>query len=171
QHLPRITLSGSVGGAHLSSGGFSQSGSVWSLGPLAVTLPIFDAGSRAANVDAAAARFDAAAAAYRGKLRGAVREVEDALIALQSSAARGEDARHAAQGFEASYRATEARFQGGLASLFELEDARRTALAARSALLELQRERVAAWLSLYRAVGGAWSDTDLAASTVQVRTN
>ena len=47
-----------------------------------------------------------------------------------------------------SFTATEARYKGGLASLVELEDARRTALAAETALVALQRERVAAWLSL-----------------------
>jgi NodT family efflux transporter outer membrane factor (OMF) lipoprotein len=171
QRLPRITLAGSIGQARFSSAGFTQDGTVWSLGPLAVTLPVFDAGRRAAQVDAATARLDEAASAYRARLRGAVREVEDALLALQSSAARGDDARLAAEGFDASYRATESRHRGGLASLFELEDARRSALAAQSALIELQRERVAAWISLYRAVGGGWTDPDLAAPTTQARTN
>ena len=171
QHLPRITLSGLVGRARFSGADFTQSGTVWNLGPLAVSLPLFDGGVRTANVEAAAARYDAAASAYRGRLRGAVREVEDALIALQSSAARADDARTAAEGFEASYRATESRYTGGLASLFELEDARRSALAAQSALIELQRERVAAWISLYRAVGGGWTDPDLSAPTAQARMN
>ena len=63
----------------------------------------------------------------------------------------------ATEGFAASYRATDARYKGGLASLFELEDARRSALQAQSALIELQRERVAAWISLYRALGGGWA--------------
>ena len=70
----------------------------------------------------------------------------------------------AAEGFERSYRAAESRFRGGLASLFELEDARRTAVAAQSALIDLQRERVAAWISLYRALGGGWSASDTVAS-------
>ena len=90
----------------------------------------------------------------------AVREVESALVALQSTAGRGDDARTAAEGFERSYRAVESRYRGGLASLFELEDARRTAVAAQSALIELQRERVAAWISLYRALGGGWTPAD-----------
>ena len=40
-----------------------------------------------------------------------------------------EDARTAAEGYRASFTATEARFRGGLASLFELEDARRLFVA------------------------------------------
>jgi outer membrane protein TolC len=132
---------------------------LWSLGPLAVSLPIFDAGTRRANVEAARARYDSAASAYRAKLRGAVREVEEALVQLQTTASQSEDARIAVEGFEASYKAAEARFRGGLASLFELEDARRSAALAQSQLIELQRLRVAAWISLYRALGGGWSPT------------
>jgi len=160
QRLPRVTLSGSVSAARFEAGGITGTGALWSIGPLAVSLPVFDAGTRAANVDAARARYDAAVSTYRAKLRGAVREVEEALVQLQSTAARTEDARIAVEGYEASFRAADARFRGGLASLFELEDARRTALQAQSQLIDLQRERVAAWISLYRALGGGWSAAD-----------
>jgi NodT family efflux transporter outer membrane factor (OMF) lipoprotein len=159
QRLPRVSLSGSVAAARFEAGGLTGHGTLWSLGPLAVSLPIFDAGTRRANADAARARYDAAASAYRGKLRGAVREVEEALVQLQSTASQAEDARIAVEGYEASYKAAEARFRGGLGSLFELEDARRSAALAQSQLIELQRLRVAAWISLYRALGGGWSAT------------
>ena len=160
QRYPRIALAGSITPTHLDIGGVSANGSVWSVGPVTVTLPIFDGGVRRANAEAAQARLDAAASAYAGSLRTAVREVEEALVGLQSTAARGEDAVIAAEGFERSYRAVEARYKGGLASLFELEDARRSAVAAQSALIDLRRERVAAWIALYRALGGGWDATD-----------
>ena len=127
---------------------------------MSLTLPIFDAGRRAAAVDAAQARYEEAAALYRARVRQAVREVEEALLALDSARARNEDARVATEGYRASFTATEARYKGGLASLVELEDARRTALAAETALVALQRERVAAWIALYRAAGGGWSRPD-----------
>lgn len=163
QRYPRIALAGSITPTRLDIGGVSASGTVWSVGPVTVTLPIFDGGVRRANAHAAQARLDAAASNYAGSLRTAVREVEEALVGLQSTAARGEDAAIAADGFERSYRAVEARYKGGLASLFELEDARRSAVAAQSALIDLQRERVAAWIALYRALGGGWDATDAVA--------
>jgi hypothetical protein len=43
----------------------------------------------------------------------------------------------------------------GLASLVELEDARRTSLAAQTALVSLQQERMTAWIALYRAWAAA----------------
>lgn len=160
QRYPRIGLAGSISAARFESGAFSQSGTLWSIGPVTVSLPLFDGGARRANVVAAQARYDEAGALYRAKLRTAVREVEEALVALQSTVDRDADAQVATEGFATSFRATEARFKGGLASLYELEDARRSALQAQVALIDLQRERSTAWISLYRALGGGWSNTD-----------
>ncbi len=155
--LPRITLAGSVGAARIDFGAGSFSGTTWSIGPVAVSLPVFDAGARRANVVAARARYDEATIAYAATLRNAIRDVENALIALQGTADRSADAQTAADNFEVSYRATEARYKSGFGTLFELEDARRSALAAQNTLIDLRRERIAAWIALYRALGGGWS--------------
>lgn len=163
QSLPRITLAGSIGAARFSSGALSVDGSVWSLGPLQLTLPLFDGGTRRANLAAARARYDEAVVVYAARLRNAVREVEEALVRLQATSDRAPDTQAAADGFDAAFRAAEARYKGGLASLFELEDARRNAVQAQSALIELQRERAAAWVQLYRALGGGWDAADLQA--------
>ncbi len=157
--LPRIALAGSFSRSRFDAADFgTQTGTLWAIGPITVSLPLFDGGTRRADVSAAQARYDEAVLLYRGKLRNAVREVEEALVALQSTADRSADAQVATEGFAASFRATEARFKGGLASLFELEDARRSALGAETAATELQRERATAWISLYRALGGGWAD-------------
>ena len=57
-----------------------------------------------------------------------------------------------------------ARWRAGLASLVELEDARRTSLAAQTALVSLQQERMTAWIALYRAVGGGWDPSQTTAN-------
>ena len=156
QQYPRLALSGSVGLARFWAGGVSDNLTTWSIGPLALSVPLFDGGRRAANVSAARARYEEAAAAYRARARQAVREVEEALVRLESAALRNEDARVATADYRAYFNATEARYRNGMASLVELEDARRTALAAEMALLGLQREREAAWIGLYRAAGGGF---------------
>ena len=170
RRYPRIGLSGSISAARFESSLGAQSGTLWSIGPVTVSLPLFDGGARRANVVAAQARYDEAGAVYRGKLRTAVREVEEALVALQSTADRSTDAQVATEGFAASFRATEARFKGGLASLFELEDARRSALQAQIALIDLQRERGTAWISLYRALGGGWSNPQTSVAVAEATT-
>jgi outer membrane protein TolC len=158
QRYPRLGLNGAVGVARVHTGGMGTNLTTWSIGPLALSLPIFDGGRRAAQEEAARARYDEAAALYRARVRLAVSEVEQALVRLQSSTERNGSAQTAAEGYRASFAATEARWRAGMASLVELEDARRTALAAQNALTALQHERTAAWVALYRAAGGGWKE-------------
>ena len=158
EQWPRITLAGSVGLARVELAGTRFSGTTWSLGPVAVSLPVFDAGARRANVDAARARYVEATSVYASTLRNAIREIESSLVTLQGTADRAADAQTTADNFEISYRATEARYKSGFGTLFELEDARRSALVAQNTLIDLRRERVAAWIALYRALGGGWTE-------------
>jgi outer membrane protein, multidrug efflux system len=169
--MPRLSLSGSIGAAQVNVGSYTSEGATWSIGPLAITLPLYDGGARAANVQAAQARYEAAVVQYRSKVRQAVAEVEIALLNLQSTASRRGDSQAAAEGYRASFNATQARYRSGLASLVELEDARRTSLAAETALVSLQRERMAAWIALYRAAGGGWSVADNAVAAAAAITN
>ncbi len=157
QRYPRLSLSGSIGAARFRTGGADTDLSTWSIGPLALSVPLFDAGRRAANVDAARARYEEAVTNYRASVRQAVREVEAALVNLDSIAARSDDVRIATEGYRASFNATEARYKIGMASLVELEESRRTRLAAENALVTLERDRRAAWIALYRALGGGWT--------------
>lgn len=160
QRWPRIALAGNIGTMRVEGGGVITDGTVWSAGPVTVTLPIFDAGTRRANAEAAHARYVAATTVYAARLREAIRDVEVALVTLDSTAQRSRDALIAANGFERSFLATEASYQGGMVSLFELEDARRSLSNARSAVINLHRERICAWITLYRGLGGGWSATE-----------
>ena len=151
-----MSFTGNEGTAWTRAGGATNDLNTWSLGPLALTVPLFDGGRRAAQVDATRARYDEAVAVYQGRVRQAVSEVEQALVRLQNTAERTGSARAAVQGYRTSFNATDARWRAGMASLVELEDARRTLLAAQTTLVALQLERPSAWVSLYRAAGGGW---------------
>ena len=89
--------------------------------------------------------------------RNAVREVEEALARLNSASLRLEDVNKSADGFKVSLTATQMRYQASLANLFELEDARRADLQAQTNVVTLSNERALAWISLYRAMGGGWT--------------
>ncbi|WPB56851.1 efflux transporter outer membrane subunit [Xylophilus sp. GOD-11R] len=156
QRYPRLRLQGSVSQARLNYGGQSFDFSNWQVGPVALSLPIFDGGRLAANVDSAKARYDEAAAQFRAKARQAVREVEEALVNLQAATDRIASAETAAEGYKRALAGTQARYDAGLATLIALEDVRRTALASETARVNLRRERMAAWIALYRAAGGGW---------------
>ncbi len=162
QHWPRLSLNGSIGTLRLADGATRTGLTTWSFGPLAISLPIWDAGQRAANVQVAQAGYASAVLTYRAKVRQAVREVEDALVNLNGLTTRSTDASVAAQGYAESLVALQQRHAQGLASLMELEDARRSALAADSQVLLLALERQRAWVALYRAAGGGFTAAALA---------
>lgn len=168
QRFPKLSLQGSIAALQIRGGGLRESLDTWTIGPLALSVPIFDAGTRAANVEAAQGRYDEAVSLYRASVRRAVREVEEALINLQGTADRAADADTAVRNYQVSLDATQARFDTGLASLFDLEDARRTLFVSQTARVALQRERAEAWVSLYRAMGGGWTRPDSLASTAPI---
>ncbi len=157
ERYPKLTLSGSIGRMQIRTSGFRESLDTWTVGPLSLTVPLLDGGARAANAEAAKARYTEAVSLYRANVRQAVREVEEALVNLDATTARSTDADTAVKNYQASFDATQARYSSGLASLFELEDSRRTLFAAQTARVSLQRESTEAWVSLYRSMGGGWS--------------
>lgn len=171
QRWPKITLSGDITPTRLHSAGVSTDGVVWGVGPISITMPLFDGGVRKAEAQAALIRYEATATIFTARVREAVREVENALVSLQSTAARSADTGIAVEGFTRSYRATESAYRSGVSSVFELEDARRSLVTARSTAIELDRERVNAWIALYRATGGGWSTTDLPKAGLPSKSN
>jgi NodT family efflux transporter outer membrane factor (OMF) lipoprotein len=153
---PGLSLGGSVGALRYGSAGVDTDLTTWSFGPLALTLPVFDAGQRAALVDAATADYVAAVATYRGKVRQAVREVEEALVTLDSTLQRETDTRAVREVRLQNLTAAQIRERNGLANALEVEEARRALIAAQTDVLALQLERKRAWVALYRAAGGGW---------------
>jgi outer membrane protein, multidrug efflux system len=155
---PRITLTGSIGYGVSSFGGSEDRGRTWSYGP-AISVPIFDAGRRAANADAARARYAESLATYKGRVALAVREVEQSLVRIASATNRDGDSKAALKGYEAFLTAADARVRVGAANQVELEEARRAVVAAQGAVVGVERERLTSWISLYKSVGGAWKNT------------
>jgi outer membrane protein, multidrug efflux system len=154
---PRITLTGSIGYGISSFGGSEDRGRTWSYGP-AISVPIFDAGRRAANADAARARYLEALATYKGRTALAVREVEQSLVRIASATNRDGDSKAALKGYEAFLTAADARVRVGAANQVELEEARRAVVAAQGAVVGVERERLTSWITLYKSVGGAWKN-------------
>ncbi len=158
---PRITLNGTIGISHLSSTSISSNGTVWSIGPINVVFPLYDGGVRKANVSVAQARYQAVILSYASLLREAIREVEQALVTLDSAAKRRRDSYATAMHYENAYQITEAAYRSGAANLFDLEATRSSMISAQSSLIELERERITAWIRLYRATGGGWSSASI----------
>lgn len=153
---PKISLTGNVGPIRLNTDGVPLAANTWSFGP-SVSLPLLDGGRLVAGVEAARAQYVAAESAYRQKARDAVKEVEQALVRLSAASERAEDVHRAAEGYRAAFLATESRQRAGLAAVLDLEESRRLMLNADIAVAAWEQEQVAAWIALYRAVGGGWT--------------
>lgn len=154
--LPGLSLSGSLLRNRLSGEGTTATFNTWAIGPISLSLPLLGRDALRASNDSAQARYEAAAIAYAGTLSQAVAEVEQALVSLASLRERGAATETAQAGYEQSLKGTEARYRVGLANLNELEEARRLKLNADSSAVNLQQERINAWIQLYVALGGGF---------------
>lgn len=152
---PQLQLLGSVSVMGVKLGSERDETRGWSFGP-SLSLPLLDGGARRSDAEAAQARWRQAEAAWRVTATQAVREVEEALLRVTAQAARLDAAQASLASYEQALKGTEQRWRHGLASATELDEQRRLTLAARSQQLQLQREGLTAWLSLYKAVGGGF---------------
>ncbi len=154
---PALSLSGNIGWGSTRQMGITNDGLTWSIGPVAFSLPLTNSAVTRSNTEAAVVAYNEAVITLQAKARQAVREVEESLVNLNAAKQRGTHVKAAADGYGASLVATQSRYRAGLASLVELEDARRTALFAQQNELAVERDRISAWINLYRATGGGWT--------------
>jgi NodT family efflux transporter outer membrane factor (OMF) lipoprotein len=158
KQFPKLSLSGNITPTLQNINGAAlMLAQTWAIGPT-LSLPLFDAGKRAADVEVAKVQYQAAESRFRGKVRTAVKEVEDALVRLDSTRQRLPQGREAVNGYRANFQALQTLYQSGLGNLLDVETARRNVLAAELALKELEQEQVGAWIALYRAAGGGWAE-------------
>ena len=154
--LPSLSLSGSWLRNQYTTGTYDIGFNTWSIGPLSMTVPIIGRSALKARTEAAEAQYKASGLAYAATLRQAIAEVEQSLVGLDGLRQREQATATALAGYTQSFKATEARYKVGFASLNELEEARRLQLNAESATLALQQERINTWISLYVALGGGF---------------
>lgn len=157
---PRLRISGNLALGMGRAAGQTYEGINWGFGP-SLSLPLFDGGQRQAAVDASRSRFEEVLALTRLKLQDAITETQEAMILLESAQSREANAQRAVVDFEAFFRAAETRWQVGVGSLLELEEARRLAAGAKVALVRLEQDRLTQTIALYKALGGGWDKTQL----------
>lgn len=148
---PRLSLLGTI--TATATGGASAT--TWSFGP-SLSAPLFDAGKRKANAEAARARYDQSLAIYKQSVRSALEETELGLVRLASATKREDDAKTAAANYRAYLTASEQLWRSGGMSLLDLESARRSAISADLNVITLKRDQVTYWIALYKALGGDW---------------
>ncbi|MFM6959262.1 MAG: AdeC/AdeK/OprM family multidrug efflux complex outer membrane factor, partial [Acinetobacter sp.] len=154
---PNISLTGSTGYAStelkdlFKSGGFS-----WSVGP-SIDLPIFDWGTRKANIKIAETEQQIALAYYEKAIQSAFREVNDALATHAHIEDRLNAQRRLVSATDTTYKLSTARFITGIESYLTVLDAQRSAYAAQQSLLMLEHTKLNNQIELYKALGGGLS--------------
>lgn len=150
--MPSLGLSASAGAA--ISDLLADPISIWSIGG-SLLAPIFNGGRLQGQFDAATARRDQAAFAYRAAVLNAFREVEDrlAVVARLGDQQRALEAQRAA--VADALRHARNRYRAGYTPYIEQVDAQRSLLGVELSLVQLEADQINAIIGLYQAVGGA----------------
>ena len=155
---PAVSLTGNFGYASKSLSDIAQgSARQFSFGPLALSLPVFDAGRNRANLNLARARYDEAVANHEARLLTALREVEDALSDVAQRQQQGDVQVQAQEAAARALLVAQARYERGVSTYLDVTDAQRSALAADRAAAQIRTQRLVAAVSVARALGGGWT--------------
>jgi len=166
--LPRLTLGGSIGLNSLGLAGLAGVGSgataVSSL-LASVSLPLFNGGALQAQVRQQQAAVEQAQADYKTRVLAALRDVEDALVALRGDRLRLASLRLAATSAASAAQLASLRFQSGLVDFQTVLDTQRTQLSTQDSVASAWATVSADHVRLYQALGGGWQ-SDLRTSEI-----
>lgn len=152
--FPRITLTSTVGAASDAlSGLFKAGAATWTLVPQ-ISLPVFDAGSRKAELKVAEVDRDIYVAQYQKAIQAGFREVADALNEREKLGDQIEVQESLVLATQRAYRLSEARFQKGIGTYLGALDAARSLYSAQQDLLTLRLARQNNLVTLYKTLGG-----------------
>lgn len=156
ERMPTITLTGTAGfnSADLRSL-LSRPGQFWNIGA-GLAAPIFDGDRLRFAADRARAQAMEAVATYREQALVALREVEDALIALRAEALQTAAQDEAQAEATLAAKIAKVRYDNGLANYLDVTDAERTLLQVKRSQAQLLAARYMSTVGLIRALGGAW---------------
>jgi multidrug efflux system outer membrane protein len=157
QRLPSVSIGGSIGLSALTLSGLGAGGALASALLGSVSLPIFDGGAARAQVDTQQAAFDSAGAAWRAVVLTALRDVEDALVALQRDREREATLRLAAQAADNAALLARQRYTSGLVDFQTVLETQRTQLSAQDGVASARADVAADHVRLYKALGGGWN--------------
>jgi len=154
--FPSISITGMFGAASSDLSSIASGESViWSVGA-GIVGPIFQFGKNKRRVDIERQRMYQDSLYYVQTIQQAFREVEDALIEIQTldreSTARERQMAAAQNGAMLS---TE-RYNGGVTSYLEVLDSERSQFNAELAASETYQQYLNAYVFLYKALGGGW---------------
>jgi outer membrane protein, multidrug efflux system len=155
---PAIGLTGDFGFASSQLREVLRSDSrQFSIGPLALSLPVFDAGRNRANLDLARARYREAVDLHQSKLLIALREVDDALSEIQTSRVQVKTQGDTLAAARRLVLLAQSRYDEGESNYLEVTADECDALAVERRLTRSRTEGLLATVRLVSALGGGWA--------------
>ncbi len=166
-YFPNVTLTGLLGGSSVSfSDLFTGPARVWSYGA-DITLPIFNAGAIAGQVQAAEARQALAQEQYRQSIENAFREVDDSLVGGAKSRDILEARIRQVDALKTYARNAQLRYDAGYSAYLEVLDAERSLFGAQINESQARAQALIAATTLYKVLGGGWEASANATSTAR----
>ena len=157
QLFPALNLSGSISANATSLANIFDTitGSLFS----GISQAIFNGGRLNAQVRSSRAAADGAFAAYKSSVLGALEDVENAIVALQSATERE---RQFAIALDASTNGAilaRSQYRSGLTDFTTLNTQEAALISARDGLVQARSDKATALIALYVALGGGWDST------------
>jgi len=153
---PNFRLTGALGYETTEFNDLLDSDGEWWIVNLDVTMPLFNAGARRAEVTAAQSRFNQARLAFELTVLEAMREVSDSLNQFYTS---GEtlEAQLALESASTEYLSlARKRYRNGVLAYIDVLDAQRSLFIAELAVSFARESQFFALVDLYKALGGGW---------------
>jgi multidrug efflux system outer membrane protein len=154
---PSLQLTGALG---FESGDLStitdSDADFWNIGANFLA-PVFNAGRNKNRVEAEKARTEQALQTYLKTIQQALREVEDALVAVRTFRAENAARERQVEAARSAARLSRARYDGGVTSYLEVLDTERSLFQSELAASETRRRELNAIIGLYKALGGGWT--------------
>ena len=152
--FPNINLVGELGlSSNDLSNLFKSSASAWTYG-LNLDMPIFDWGTRRANIKVSETERAMALADYEKSIQSAFREVNDALAVRKNIGDRIASTRRLYEANYNSYKLNLSRFKAGIDGFTMVLDSQRWTYAAEQGLNQLQQAEINNQIELYKSLGG-----------------
>ena len=129
-----------------------------------ISLPIFNGGANRANLRVAEVQQQLQLADYEKTLQVAFREVADALAARRTLAERLSAQQALLAATSRSYQLSDALFRSGGSGYLDVLDAQRSLYSAQQSLISLQLVEQVNRITVYRVLGGGWSEASLEAT-------
>lgn len=162
---PKFFLAAAFGRQDLRLNALDLSPVRYSTAALAFTMPLFDAGRLRAAVERQSAKERMATLQYEKAVLGAVKDVDDGLVALAQERDRSAALDAATQQRRTGLRHAESLYREGQIDLLQLLDAQRAVLAAELSAIDGQAQLALNTVQLASALGGGWQDMPAAVTT------